>query len=54
MTHILTALFVASLAAALQPPDSTVMNLSVGASDGVPTTTIIPVAESPIKEVDTT
>ena len=54
MGHLLTTLFIASLAAALQSPDSTVMNLTVGPSDGVPTTTIIPVAEPPIKEVDTT
>ena len=43
-----------ALTASAQSPDSTVMNLSVGAGNGVPTTTIIPVAEPPIREVDTT
>ncbi len=37
-----------------QQPDSTVMNVTVGNGAGVPTTTIIPVAQPPIQEVDTT
>lgn len=39
--------------ASAQSPDSTVMNLSVEGGSAVPTTTIIPVAEPPIKQVDT-
>lgn len=40
--------------ATAQSPDSTIMNLSVEGGSAVPTTTIIPVGEAPIKEVDTT
>lgn len=40
--------------ATAQSPDSTIMNLSVEGGSPVPTTTIIPVAKPPIKEVDTT
>lgn len=40
--------------AAAQTPDSTVMNLSVEGGASVPVTTIIPVAQTPIQEVDTT
>ena len=47
-------LLLVSLTVSAQSPDSTLMNLSVGAGNGVPTTTIIPVAEPPIREVDTT
>lgn len=36
-----------------QTPDSTVMNVTVGGGAEVPTTTIIPVAQPPIREVDT-
>ena len=54
MILLLTILFAALATSAVQAPDSTVMNLTVGPGDGVPTTTIIPVAEPPIQEVDTT
>jgi hypothetical protein len=37
-----------------QTPDSTVMSLSVEGGASVPVTTIIPVAQPPIQEVDTT
>ena len=40
--------------ATAQSPDSTLMNISVEGGSAVPTTTIIPVAKAPIKEVDTT
>ena len=54
MILLLTILFAALATSAVQAPDSTVMNLTVGPGDGVPTTTIIPVAKPPIREVDTT
>lgn len=47
-------LLLASLSASAQQPDSTLMQLSATPTNGVPTTTIIPVAEPPIKVVDTT
>ena len=40
--------------ATAQSPDSTIMNVNVEGGASVPTTTIIPVAKPPIREVDTT
>ena len=50
---ILLLLAIGSVVSA-QQPDSTLMQFSAEPSNSVPTTTIIPVAEPPIKIVDTT
>ncbi len=52
LTLAMSALIVC--AATAQSPDSTTMNVTVGGGATVPTTTIIPVAEPPVKIVDTT
>lgn len=57
MKHILHLVIVPMLVAGTataQSPDSTVMDVTVGGGARVPTTTIVPVAESPVRIVDTT
>ncbi len=51
--HLVVPVLMAGTATA-QSPDSTTMNVTVEGGATVPTTTIIPVAEPPIKIVDTT